>query len=332
MTGNRANWALRCLLVGTTALWLACDKGGGISGGGKLEGAASAATDILPKETGLVFGFSWSSFKDSAFYPMVTSALPKESTDVLKQVKDTCGIDALSDLKSIVIGGGGNLDQSRLLILVNGNWNDDKLTKCATAMGPKMGKEVTTAKDGNITTFTAKGEPPAHVGWVGDTMVITPTAMEGDKTYLTDMLKPKASVKDNKAFMDLFGKVDTSSTLYGAVLPPPDSDMAKAVQQMTGGQEKLAGAWMSLKVTKRLDAAIGLRMASDADAKSVTDKLNQQLEGMRKNPQAGEFLKAASVTQSGTDVNVKLALDEAQLSKLMDMMKNMMPMIMNMIH
>ncbi len=326
MTGTRS---VRWLLVGVAALGLACSKGGGglSGGGGKIEGAASSALDVLPKETGVLVGFSWNSFKQTSFYGMMTSALPKESTDVLQQIKDTCSIDVMNDLESVIIGGGGNLDQSRMLILVKGKWNEDKVTKCAAAIGPKMGKTVTTAKEGNITTYTVQGEQPMHVGWVGDIMVFTPAAAEGDKTYLADMLKQKATVKDNKPFMDLVGKVDTSATMYAAVLPPPDSDMSKGLQQLTGGQEKMAGAWMSLGLTKKLDVAAGVRMTNDAEAKTVADKLTAELEGAKKNPQMGEFLSKASVAQAGTDVNVTLALDEAQVNKLTEMLKQMLPML-----
>jgi hypothetical protein len=329
MTGIRS---MTLLLVGAAALGFACDKGsgGGLVGGGgagKIAGAAASAMDILPKETGMVVGFSWSSFKESGFYGMLNSALPKESADVLKQVKDTCGIDAMNDLESVIIAGGGNLDQNRMLILVKGKWNEDKLTKCAAAMGPKMGKNVTTAKEGSITTYTVEGEQPVHVGWIGDTMLFTPAAMEGDKTFLSDMLKQKATVKDNKPFMDLLGKCDTSATMWAAVLPPPDSDMSKGLQQITGGQEKLNGAWVSLKLGKSLDAHAGLRTGSDAEAKTVTDKLNAELEGARKNPQAGEYLKNASVSQAGADVNLKLALDEGQMNKLSEQLKQLLPML-----
>jgi hypothetical protein len=329
MTGNRSR---KWLLVGLAALGLACSKGtggvGGVAGGGsKLEGPAASAMDVLPRETGLVFGFSWTSFKQTNFYPMLTSALPKEGADRLAEIKQTCGIDVMNDLESIIVGSGGNLDQSRMLILVKGKWNEDKASKCAAAMGPKMGKPVATAKDGNITTYTVEGEQPVHVGWSGDTMVLTPAAMEGDRTYLADMLKQTATVKDNKPFMDLLGKVDTSATLWAAVLPPPDSDMTTSLQQLTGGTEKVTGGWMSLKLTSRLETFGGVRMASEAEAKTVHDKMAQELEGARKNPQMGEFLKSATVTQAGSDVNLRLTLDEAQMTKLSDMLKQMLPML-----
>ena len=325
MIGTRS---IRWFLVGAAILGmgLACDKGGA-GGGGKIQGAASAAVDILPKETGLVVGFSWSSFKDSSLYNMLVEAIPQEAKDKLKEVKDTCGIDAMNDLESVIIGAGGNLDQSRMLFLIKGKWNEEKVTKCAVAMGPKMGKTVTSAKEGNITTYTVEGQPPMHIGWVGDVMVFTPSAAEGDKTFLSDMLKQKSTVKDNKPFMDLLGKCDTSATVYAAVLPPADSDMSKGLQQLTKGQEKLAGAWLTLALSKKLDAYVGLRTGADAEAKTVAEKLNGELEGAKKNPQVGEFLKSASVTTSGADVNLKINLDEASLNKLTEMLKQIAPML-----
>ena len=39
------------------------------------------------------------------------------------------------------------------------------------------------------------------MAWQGDTLMLTPAAMEGDKTYLADMLKQKSSIKENAPFM-----------------------------------------------------------------------------------------------------------------------------------
>jgi hypothetical protein len=344
MARNRGLVWLRCIGLCTAAiLWTvggtACNKSGGggaggagggtaSGGGGAVTGAAASAMDLIPKDTGLIFGFNWGKFKGSKFYDMLLGAIPPEGKTSLDEVKAACGIDYLNDLDSVIVAAGGNMDKSRVLILVKGNWNEEKVAKCATAMGEKKGKKITVAKDGNITSYTPEGDKTLYVGWVGDTAVVTASSMEGDKAYLSDVLKKASSVKDNKPFMDLFGRTDTGATMYAAFLPPPDSEAATSLGKMTGGNEKMTGGYLTLKLAKDLDLNAGLRFATDADAKSVTDRATKELDSAKKgNPQAAEFLKTASIAQSDKDMVVKINLDEKQLDQLTAMVKQMVPML-----
>ena len=328
------NRSMRTILVslGVAAVAAAagCKKSGpgGIEGAGALGGATASAMDRLPKETSVVVGFSWTKFKDSKLYGIIQSAIPEESKKELQQFKDACQIDPASDMESVVIAAGGNMTKDRVLILVKGKWDEEKINKCAVAFGEKKGKKVTSAKDGQITTYTAEGEQPIHVAWQGDTAILTPAAMEGDKTYLSDILKQTSTVKENTAFMDVLKKVDTGATMYAAILVPPDNaEMASATNQMTGGTEKMHSAWMTMKLGKDLDTSGGMRFQNDAEAKTVADKINQQLEGARADATAGPYLKNLTVTQAGPEVHFKLALTEQQVDQLIEMAKQMLPML-----
>src|SRR5215470_5611506 len=214
MAGNRKFVSL----LFTAALVVSgCDKGGGgggatggnpLTGGGTPAAAAASALDYLPKDTQMVFGFNWSKFKGTKFYDMLVSAVPAEGKKELDDVKASCGIDYLNDFDSVVVGVGPNMDKNKVVVVVKGNWNDDKVAKCATAIGQKKNKKITVTKDGNISSYATEGEKTVHVGWVDNMAIVTPSAMEGDKAYLTEVLKKASSVKDNKDFMDLYGKTD----------------------------------------------------------------------------------------------------------------------------
>jgi hypothetical protein len=332
MARNRGLVSLFC----AAALVVACNKGGGgtggtggggnpLTGGGGGSGGASAL-DYMPKETGLIIGFNWSKFKGTKFYDMLVAAVPPDGKKELDDVKAACGIDYLSDFDSVLIAAGSNMDKQKVVIVVKGNWNEDKVAKCATAMGEKKGKKITVAKDGNITTYTTEGEHPVYVAWVDSMAIVTPSSMDGDKTYLAEILKKASSVKDNKDFMDLFSKTDQSGTMFGALLTTPE--MAGSLGKATGGSEKMTGGYMTLKLASGLDVNAALRFATDADAKSVSDRVNQELDGAKKsNPQAAEFLKNASIAPSAKDMVVKLSLDDKQLDQLMQMVKQMIPML-----
>jgi len=319
---------LIALSIAVAGLGVACNKGGGGIGGAGAGGATASAMDKLPKETSVLVGFSWAKFKDSKLFTMLQSAVPEQSKAELQKLKDDCQVDFMNDLDSLLVASGGNMEKDRTLIFVKGKWDEDKINKCATAMGQKENKKITSAKDGAITTYQVEGEQPVHVAWQGDTIVLTPAAMEGDKTYLADMLKQKSSIKENAPFMEILGKVDTGSTLWAAVLVPPDNaELAGMTNKMTGGTEKLQAGWLSLKLGKDLDCNGGMRFGNEAEAKTVAEKLTKELEGAKADPTAGEYLKSLTVAQAGNEVTFKLALSEAQVDKLLEMAKQMLPML-----
>jgi hypothetical protein len=127
--------------------------------------------------------------------------------------------------------------------------------------------------------------------------------------------------------MEILGKTDTSATLYAAVLSPGTGDVAEGLNRMSGGSEKVQAGWFSLNLGKTLDAAGGMRLASEAEAKAVADRMTKELEGAKANPSMGEYLKAVTVTTAGSEVTFKLALTEAQVDQLMEMAKQMLPML-----
>jgi hypothetical protein len=321
------------------ALAAGCNKGGGgggagggATGGGVAEAVKAAAAtplDFIPKDAVVVFGVNWSKFKGTKFYNMIIANLPPDAKTEMDGVKAACGIDPLNDLDSVTVGVVGNLDKSsKAVVVIKGNWTEDKLAKCATAMGEKKGKKMTVAKDGNLTTYTPEGEKAVTVGWANDLMVFSSaTAETGDKAHITEIMKKATAVKDNKGLMDLMGKTDQTGTIWGAFTPPAGSEMAGAFGQMTGGSEKLAGAYGTIKLASDLDINCGFRFATDADAKSVADKMNKQIEAVKSSPQ-GAFLTNMSIAATGADTVVKLKLDEKQLDQITEMVKQMAPMIM----
>lgn len=306
----------------------ACQKGGGAGGGGKIEGAAASALDSLPKETGMVVGFSWQKFKGTKFFDMIQSSMPPEGKTQLQEFKDVCNIDFLNDVDSVIIAGGGNVDKDRVLVLVKGKWDEAKVSKCANDMGPKKGKKVTVTKDGAITTYAVEGESnPVHVAWSGDTMLLTPASMQGDKTYLADLLKVKSTVKDNKPFMDILGKVDTSATFYAAILPDPGSEAANGLGQATGGTEKMTAGWLTMNLAKDLNVNGGMRFGTDAEAAAVSKRMTDGIAQAKNDANVGPYLANLTVAQAGSDVNVKLSLTEQQIDQLLAMAKQMLPFV-----
>src|SRR5262249_12739388 len=156
---------------------------------------------------------------------------------------------------------------------VRGEWTRDKINKCAPAVAEKKGKKMTIVDEGDLSSYTVEGGKTLVLGWAGDLVVMTQQSLEGDKTFLSDVMKKTSSVKTNKPLSDLLGKTDPGGTMYGAFIPPAGSEAADSIGKATGGTEKLAGAFGTIKLASDLDINFGLRFASDAEAKSVADRM-----------------------------------------------------------
>ena len=58
--------------------------------------------------------------------------------------------------------------------------------------------------------------------------------------------------------------------IYGAFVTPPGSEIAGATNKVTGGTEKLAGAYGTIKLASDLDTNLGLRFGTDTARKGRT--------------------------------------------------------------
>src|SRR5262249_1489724 len=159
-------------------------------------------------------------FKGTKLYNMLVTNLPAEPKANIDLVKQACNIDLMTAVDSILIGVVGNLDKSaRSVMVIKGDFTRDKVAKCAPTVAEKKGKKLVVTEEGDITTYAVEGDKPVSVGWVGDLMVLTPQSSDGDKTFLSDVMKKTSSVKSNKPLSDLLNKADSSGTIYGAGLP-----------------------------------------------------------------------------------------------------------------
>lgn len=323
MARNRV-WLACALAAGLVA----CSKGGGGGpGGGTVSGAASSALDFLPKDTNLAIGINPSKLKDSKYYAMfVKGVLSNPETKGALDAAKSCGLDWQNDLESIVIAGGNNLDKERAIIVIKGNLDHDKLAKCAPAIAEKGGKKVTVTKDGELTVFQKEGEKPGYIAWPAKgVMMATPASLEGDKAFLSDLMKKATSVRDNKVFMDLLGSTDTTSGAWFAGQIPEQQATMMMSQLDPSGKLKLAGMYVALALTKDFKGTVGMRLSGDP--KPVADKLNTELENGKKQlpAQYVDLMKDVSISTAANDVVIKIALSEKQLDTIVEMLGQFIP-------
>jgi hypothetical protein len=305
------------------------DKGGGAGGGGKMTGAATSALDVLPEDTAMVLGINVEKVTSSKLWTQYSPLFMEsgEAKEGLTKLKDACAMDPIKDVKSVVIGMNGDMDEKKMVMLIQGNYDEGKITKCVSALAEKEagGKKVTAKTEGKITTFSAEGEEQTiAVGWAAkDTIVITQSAVEGDKTYLASVLEGKSSAKNNKDLSAIMGNVDTSSTLWIAM-----TVTGKLKDQMgTAEGPQPAAVWANIDYQKALKVRAGARFANEKDAKDMADKTNKELESNKNDPMMGQYLKTLKVEQKGNDVLISLDLDEKQVDEIIAQVGAMLPLL-----
>src|SRR5262249_13068833 len=161
------------------------------------------------------------------------------------------------------------------------------------------------------------------------TALIIPAAMDGDKAYLSDVMKKGSSVKDNKVLIDLLNSADTTLAFWAAGQIPEEAAKQMVASLVPDGKQKLLGGYAGVGFSGGLKATVGLRF--DSDPKPVADKIIAQLETAKKNggQQAAELPKHVSITTAANDVVVKVDRNEQQLDQIVEQTKSFLPMIMS---
>jgi hypothetical protein len=249
-----------------------------------------------------------------------------EITEGLKMLKDSCSMDPIKDVKNVIIGMNSDMDEKKMVILIQGDYDEPKITKCLVALAKaEGGMELTAKTDGKITEYSGGGKT-IYIGWASkDTIVFTQGAVEGDKTFLASVLEGKSSAKNNKDLAGLMGNVDTSNTLWLAMVVT-----GKLKEQIGSSPDEPqpTAIWMNIDYQKALKAEIGARFANEKDAKAAVDKANKELEGSKSDPMMGAYLKTLKTEAKGNDAIFSISLDEKQVDELMAQVGQMLPMLM----
>ena len=320
-----------CLaLAGLVLGGVGCKKGAG--GGGTTTGAAASALDLMPETTSFLVGINVTKLTTSNLWTQFSPQFMEqgEVKEGLTKLKEACAFDPTKDITQVVIGADGQASEKSMVVLVKGNFDAGKLEKCATAMAAKEApeKKFTIKTEGKITTVTEEGGKNAYFGWAGsDTLVVVPAAAEGDKAALEAVLAAKTSAKNNKELGAIMGKVDTTNTIWGALVVPAEGKIKDNVTQSFNQGPPPKAGWMNFAYQKELALEIGGRFATEKDAKDYADKANKELETSKADPTAGPYLKTAKVEAKGTDLVISLKLDEKQVDELVAKVKDFLPFI-----
>lgn len=317
------------ILVAVAALAVvACSKSKGGLGGGKPTGAAAAALDFLPEDTGFIAGASVKKLTSSKLWEKYGSMLlgQEETKKTLDDLKSGCGLDPLKDIESVLMAGPASMDDTKMVIVVSGKFDEKKITSCVEKMAEREGKKVSAKTEGKITTYTNPDDASKtiEVAWIKDNTIML--APEGGPGYLKSVLEAKSHAKDNKKLYAMVEKVNTSETLWVAMEIPPDGQAAEAFSDIASGHTP-TGFWTTVAYQSDLKVDVGLRFADEKAAKEVADKIDKELQQVKKEAEVAEYAKSFNVKRSGSDVQFTGGLSEKQINKLLEQFGGMLPML-----
>lgn len=294
-------------LIAAAAIGCSKDKGSSSEGAA----AAKGSLGMLPKDADIVMGINFGALRSSDLYKQYAPMLMKAMGDKLDKFKAECGFDPVESIGSMTMGIKGAKGDQDVTVVITG-FKKDQLIDCVKKVGDKDGKKVTVDGD-YIQVDSPKG--PMGMLFVGDSILAhkTPTGTS-TKDELIAMSKQAAdaSPAGSKAFMDVFGKVDSGAGIWFV------ANGSAAAMKDSPFQFKVA--YGSIKVTDGLAADITATMNSEADAKQVVDMAKAQLDQVK----GAGMLQDASAEAKGADAHITASVSKEQLEMMASMAKGML--------
>jgi hypothetical protein len=295
---------------------------------GKLDGLAKTAVAQAPEDTAILFGLSWASAKESRVYPKLVETMAKEPETAgrLSTLEDVCGLDVKRELDSLVVSNNAEMEEKTAVLFIKGNWDEARANECVSAYWErKFFHKVVASKDGNLTTYAVDGDNPKMYAWwpTSDTAMFAPKNLR-DKTFITDVAGGQSSVRNNKAFMELLARVDTTATFWLAMSATPALQSALGAV-IEGGDAQPLGLYSSVDISNGLKLVLGIRFAAERDAKTIAQKGLAELAIWRDDEGWEEFLRRVAVNAVGRDVVLKWEMDAATLEKFIGVWDDSLP-------
>jgi len=246
-------------------------------GGDKASSATAAADDLslLPVDAELVVGINASQIQQSALWkqlvePAMEKARAQHKMTKINDIKDKCGFDPTTAVKSIAIGlkglDGGKPDG---VIVVHG-LDKTKSIACFDKMKDDIaaqGSEVT--HDGDVTLVKDKSGETVGIAFVNDNTGVMVVGAKATVAGVKTVIAGGSGLKTSPAFVAMYSKVKSTDSVWflasGALM-----DKASAIGA------KPQGLFGSLNVTDGLSLDTSLKFESADAAAQVASKLKGQ--------------------------------------------------------
>ena len=317
----------RSLLAGFAVVAGFCVALAGLSSCDKGASGSPAMRSLLaemPASSPIVGGVAVGKIRQSALFKKYQDQLLSRLPRQLVEIKETCGIDVINDIETVVVSVGEDPnDRSQQLYAVQGNFDEEKIASCLRTMVKKLdpgAPEVVIEKKGKITAYSDGKGRALHVYWPDSkTAVIAPEVI-ADLDALGRLIEgPRLS--DNKEVMEMVGKVDMGAALWTAGrIPPGAVGNLGMMASMAPRQLHVA-----IDVGSEVTARIGLRFEKDDQASGLAGLAKLGIGQLKAKPEAKEFadvLDAITFEPSGKDLIVKAKVTMEQVDRMVQKAMN----------
>jgi hypothetical protein len=298
----------------------ACKKADDAKGGGG--GSTGDDVALIPADSEVVFGLNFAQLQQSALWKQYSPKLMEKMSDKLNQVKTAGGFDPMTSFKSMSMGmknvGAGGGAKPDGVMVVHGP-DKAKIMACMDkykAEAAKNDTEITI--DGDVVLVkSTKDNETAAMTFVNDTTMIATIGTLGTKDGVKAAAKGGNGLKSSQMFNDLFGKINTSDSLWFLVNGnSPLLDKAS----MMGKPKAMYG---SLNITDGLAVDFHVKSSSADEAKSLVDMAKAQTDS----PQVKQMVDKIEITNNGDDAHFVVAMSAQKLQSLVGMFGGMMGMM-----
>lgn len=281
---------------------------------------------LVPGDAEIVVSFNVRQMLDS---PLIKKHALKEMKDALQkndqanQALKTVGLDPFKDVNSVVITGTGGTAANKVLVVVRGNFDPDKIHTTVVAEAEKKPGKVKILKEGDTRLYEIQAEgKPAYAAFADKgTLVVSPS-----KEYALEAVKNagKKAAKPNKELAQALAKVRGTDTLWLAVVitdemkkamekNPQTANIAPKLESVTGGVNLTADLTANVLIhTTDPKAAAELRKMIN-QVKPLLAVLAQSNEDI--GPMVGELLNNLKISADKTDVDISLKLTQETIEK-----------------
>jgi hypothetical protein len=271
--------------------------------------AWSAAKAGLPADAKVVLAIDFAALQKTEVFAQLWPKLLErfDAAKVMAEMKADCKLDPMVIVQGAVIAMADGQREGAAYVAIAGA-DRAKLSACLQREMEKHGDKtakVTVKQDGNITQVT-NGSDSMFLGWIGKDIVVVPLT-NNDKATVVKWTSGKGALGKTSVGKTL-AKVNTSAALWGA---GEGNDEFQPGVTVKGGYGSVAFA------RGNVEANLHATAGSAAQAKTMAESTQKQLDGARNNPllppSLGLVLQAVTIATVNEEVVLKANVVEKDL-------------------
>lgn len=267
---------------------------------------APASADVLAylaADSEIVFGFEWTTARQSAMYKTFEPQIIAGLGSKLPKIRQECGFDPMTSIERVVFGGKvtGFAIEGVMVITGVGAHTLECMAKAAD------GADLAKVENG-VLTADRGGSDKMVATIVGGSTLVIELSREASPATLAMVLKRGAPLRTSPTFMELFGRREPNASAWGMI--NGSSELIAMAASNLGARPKSADG--TLVLTDVFTGALRVSFANQAD----TDKIHQQLQQFA--PMLGRYVDKIDVRADGMIVRIDVRATDAQLSTLLD--------------